>query len=695
MDLHTATAAPSETVEHDAPGSHPDAPGSHPDAPGSHPDAPASLSAPPEGPAEAAEKSADGPPVAKGPNLRRKKRPRAKAAHLIPAWAVSLAVHLVVLGSLAAVTLTTAPRKMVANINSALAESTGPKELTPIYADNSASGRDSEAVGIEHAPQGGAATAAGGAFGGIGTGPPSSTPVVSGVGSGVTEERSLPGIQISATVSGISLTPARANLELGGGGGITGDVTFEARGTEEALDQIAREILRLLGQHKLTVVWLFDESGSMKDDQKTIGAKFDRIASELKRNIGDDKKAAGALTHAVVGFGDGLHFLVDKPTADLDRVGEAIKKIPVDETGSENTMRALANVVKQYSGWIGPDRRMMIVLVTDESGDDGGYLQEAYDAVVKRGVPLYVIGRQSLFGYGRMHLKHVDPVTGDVYWPPIQRGPETADIELLQWDGLHERREEQPSGFAPYELARLAKASSGIYFLLPTLENQRVRQREQAYSIIDLKEYMPDYSNRLAYSAEREKSPFRSTLYGIIDRTKGYAFRTHFPIEPAAMIPAAQEAGATATARLNDLVAIGNILDSLEPLRGREPERRWQAHYDLIRAQIVAYQIKAYEYRACLAEMIQSPPFPKKAPGPGEVVEWNLHHSTARKAPKEQTEKKWQEAERRFRDVIARHPKTPWADLAQDELDRGFGVARGEWRHNKEYQKRQQYVPKF
>lgn len=656
------------------------------------------LSPSPEGQSPSQAGEAPGPKAPapqKAINLKRKKRQRAKAAHLIPAWVVSLLVHVMVLGSLAAFTLTSTPRKIIANINSALVDSSGSPEELPIYADPALSGRSQEAVGVEQAPQGGGGGASGGAFGGVGTGPPSATPVVSGVGGGVSEETSLPGIRIAANVSGLSLMPSRASLDLGGGGGIAGDVTYPVKGTEDALDQIAREILRHLTRHKLTVVWLFDESGSMKDDQRTIRAKFDRVASELKLNLSDNKKAAGALSHAIVGFGEGLHFMLDKPTLDIDQIGAAIERLPVDETGTENTMSALANVANKFSGLIRKDRKLMIVLVTDESGDDGGYLQEAHDAVVGRGVPLYVIGRQSLFGYDRMHLKYVDSVTGDTYWPAIRRGPETADVELLQWDGLHERREEQPSGFAPYELARLAKASGGIYFLLPTEEGQRARQREKAYSIVELKEYLPDYSSRASYVAEREKSPFRTVLRRVIDRTKNYAYRTHFPIEPAAMIEAANEAANVATLRLNDLIEVQKDLEALKPLRDREPLKRWQAHFDLILAQIVTYQIKSYEYRACLAEMIQSPPRPTRMPGLGEVVEWDLGHSKDRKSPKDQTEKKYIEAESLLQNVIARHPRSPWADLAQDELNRGFGVARGEWRHNQKYNDRAKFVPKF
>jgi hypothetical protein len=310
-------------------------------------------------------------------------------------------------------------------------------------------------------------------------------------------------------------------------------------------------------------------------------------------------------------------------------------------------------------------------------------------------VPVYVIGRQSLFGYERAHLRYVDPVTKDVYWPTIRRGPETADIELLQWDGLHNRWDEQASGFAPYELARIAKDSGGIYFLLPSEENMRVRRQERAYSIATLKEYIPEYDNRVEYVERRSKSEFRSTLYDIIQMTRNFPFRHHFPILPEQLVPAANEAGQVATERLNALLTIQKRLESIQKLRDREPNKRWQAHYDLMLAQIVAYQVKAYEYRACLAEMVKTLPKPKKMPTPDRYIDWELHHSKKAMAPKEETAKKYTEAQRLLRLVIERHPKTPWADLAQDELNRGLSVQWQEWAHSMKYNERAKLVPKF
>ncbi len=423
-------------------------------------------------------------------------------------------------------------------------------------------------------------------------------------------------------------------VDLGGGGKIAGDPLFDVKEIGVALDQLAREILRHLKDHKLTVVWLFDESTSMQDDQKTILQKFDRVSSELKSNVEPNKKATSALNHAIVGFGQEMDFILDKPRDDIDQIGRAIKHLKIDSTGTENTMQAIRQVVEHYAYVVQKGgRQLLIVLVTDESGDDGTYVEEARQALKKHHVPLYVIGRQSLFGYPFAHHQYVDPVTKDVYHPLIRRGPETADLELYQWDGLYDRWDEQPSGFAPYELARLTRDSGGIYFVLPSEEFMRVRQREQAYSITQLKEYLPEYNNRLAYVERRNSSPLRKLLHDIVLEGKAFIYRRVFPIEPAEMVKAALEERDKATIKLNELLAIQTRLEHAAKERDRDPERRWQAHYDLMLGQTVAFQVKAYEYRALMASIAQRQPRSKHQATPDNLVMWVVNHSSERLAP--------------------------------------------------------------
>ena len=532
---------------------------------------------------------------------------------------------------------------------------------------------------------------------GVGSGPPSATPVVGGRGSGtarVGEGSALPNVKVIAPVSGLAMLPAAPGRDLGGGGMIAGDVTFNSEGIGPALDQIAREILRHLQQHKVTVLWMFDESESMKDDQKTIREKFARVAGELRVNV-DPKRKDQPLTHAVIGFGGDTHPELEKPAANLDLIGRAIDHLRVEPSGVENTMTAVRQTIEHYSGLIRKDHKLLIVLVTDESGDDGGYVEEARQAAVSKNVPIYVIGRQSLFGYPYARILYVDPVTKDHYWPLIRRGPETPDIEGLQWDGLHDRWDEQPSGFAPYELARLAKDSGGIYFLLPTEENLRLRQREKAYSTDLLKEYVPSYEARVVYNEKRARSDLRRTLYEIIVLTKGFPYRKHFSVIPQEMIGQAQEEFPKVTERLNILIQIEARLRALKGARDREPEKRWQAHYDLMLGQVVAHQIISYEYRAMLEDMVAHPPTPSRMPGPDMTVVWDINHSQKPLAPKAKTEKQYAIAKKLLEQVIADHARTPWADLAQDELNRGFSVKRDEWRHSPQYAERAKFVPKY
>ena len=449
---------------------------------GTEPPAPASnepsngVEIPPAGPATAEQRDdaspPDIPPATLGSEvvasrtrpaprvskLRPRRRRRIRLRYLMQAWGVSLIVHVAILLALAAATFSPDVVTKIVNFDSALAGyRNGEPEVLPIYADPDNIIRD-KSIGDENANSaaepvqivtGDGGDEGGGVIvsGGVGNGRPSNTPRVRGIGKGrINEGSSLPGVKVDGLgASPLSLLPIAPAADLGGGGKIAGDPIFEVKEIGVALDQLAREILRHLKDHKLTVVWLFDESSSMQDDQKTILQKFDRVSSELK--IADPKKKnASALNHAIVGFGQGIDYVLGKPQESIDEIGHAIRHLKIDSTGTENTMHAIREIVERYASLVKKDRRLLIVLVTDESGDDGADLEEARQALKRYKVPLYVIGRQSLFGYPYAHHRFVDPVTKDVYHPLIHRGPETAEIEIYQWDGLYDAGTSSPLG---------------------------------------------------------------------------------------------------------------------------------------------------------------------------------------------------------------------------------------------------------
>ena len=224
--------------------------------------------------AEAEGKAPEAEPRQAKATVKKKRKRRRSRKFDLPAWAVSLVVHVAVLMGLAAFTFTeegqeassptstprSCRRPRRGGVGRADADLRRPVEQQ----------RSDQAVGNENAE-----TAGGGGrdWGSAASAPGRRRPrpvVARGRHAAVSEKTSLPGVKIAANVSGLSLTPAAPGLDLGGGGMIAGDVTYEAKDVGASLDQIAREILRHLTQHKLTVVWLFDESESMKDDQKAI-----------------------------------------------------------------------------------------------------------------------------------------------------------------------------------------------------------------------------------------------------------------------------------------------------------------------------------------------------------------------------------------------------------------------------------------
>jgi len=345
--------------------------------------------------------------ASRAPKLWPQRRQRVRLRHLLPAWSVSLLVHVVILSALAAATFSAQDRdKKPINFDSALAGyRQGEREELNVWADPANIPRD-QAVGNEHGGASGGQPVEVSSEGGgeiddgdgggmvvaaaFGSGAPSATPRFRGTGKrGINEGNSLPNLKIEGMGgSPLNMLPAAPAADLYGGGKIAGDPVFDVQEIDVALDQLAREILRHLKDHKLTVVWLFDESISMQDDQRTILDKFDCVSSELNKNIEPGKKTSGALNHAIVGFGQSIDFVLKKPTLEIDEIGRAIKKLRTEMSGVENTMQAITQTIDAYAGMIGKDRKMLLILVTDESGDDGADIEEARQAQETQGASL-------------------------------------------------------------------------------------------------------------------------------------------------------------------------------------------------------------------------------------------------------------------------------------------------------------------
>ncbi|MGC3970924.1 MAG: hypothetical protein QM775_27395 [Pirellulales bacterium] len=333
------------------------------------------------------------------------------------------------------------------------------------------------------------------------------------------------------------------------------------------------------------------------------------------------------------------------------------------------------------------NRQMAIVMVSDESGDMNtniSQLESTIQGLKQAGIKVYVLGRESVFGYPYARMRWADEFK-QIHWIPIDRGPETPQPEQLQINGFHRRHDAFPSGFGPYEQSRIARQTGGIFFMLPSPEVQLVgRRADIAYDADAMRPFLPDLSARNDYVSDRDKSPFRQMIFKVISDLNPYQsgskgsrveVRTdQFPIEPPEFARVATDNMKKAQDLIMYLGEAQKALESVAPHRAREKSPRWRANYDLIYAQTISYQARLQEYGWYLAEFMKTPKAIKNPLGPARPTNgWDVG-TVKRLLKAEVTQANRDKADALFREIEKEYAGTPWAWRTREELNRGYGV---------------------
>lgn len=469
--------------------------------------------------------------------------------------------------------------------------------------------------------------------------------------------------------------------------GTLGEAMSTATGYDDAMDAITREILNKLARGKVLVVWLFDQSLSMKDDQKQIRDRIELVYEELGLSsaVKDD-----ALLTAVNSYGHGYATHTQRPTNLLDDIRKAIDAVPVDESGDEMMCSAVGQTALSYRGVAGPDRQMMIILCTDESGheqDNQTKLEPAIQVCKDAKASVYCIGRESVFSYPYAHMNW--PVTvpaiggGTIsrnFVVRVDRGPESPYVELLQTEGFGVRQDAHPSGFGPYEQVRMARETGGMFLMLPSPEAAVFRRDATRFDLENMRPYLPDLRSREEYAHDRDYSPMRATIWKVINDLNPYrpevakfmSVPGSYPADPNARNRQIDAQLAEAKVYVQYLDAAEKAMKDNRKLRDREPSPRWRAHYDLILAQLLAYRARTFEYGVYMAEFKKNPK-PFDPPTAHRALwRWDVH-GRARTLGESLTKPDIDESTKMFQEIMREYAGTPWATRAKWELSRSFG----------------------
>jgi hypothetical protein len=471
-------------------------------------------------------------------------------------------------------------------------------------------------------------------------------------------------------------------------------------GTAGALDRITQEILLSLEERQTLVVWMFDQSASLLRQRAEILDRFDNVYRELGQLQADGAEAFKnhgdqPLLTQVVAFGNRNNLMIPGPTADIERIKQAVRAIEVDESGIENVFQAVVNTCREYMGLARVDRmtgdrqrNVMIVILSDECGDDIEFLDEAVDLCKKGQIRVYTIGVPAPFGRENTYVKWIDPDPNfdqQVQWAPVRQGPESYLPERIN---LHftERIEEEgliDSGFGPFGLTRLSYQSGGMYFTVHPnrkINGERVPQWQTAtysaylsrfFDPAVMRPYRPDYVSVGQYLNQVRQNKAREALVTAARQSRLQPLMPpslRFPKFDEAQfvnsVSQAQRAAAVLEPRIDRLA---QILLAGEKDRQREVELRWRAGYDLALGRVLAVKIRAESYNAMLAMAKTSLQFE------------NPQNNTWVLSPADtiltgsQAEKTAAKARVYLERVVAEHPDTPWALLAAEELKTPIG----------------------
>ena len=463
--------------------------------------------------------------------------------------------------------------------------------------------------------------------------------------------------------------------------GTTGEAFVQV---ETALDRVTWEIARNLQEKKLLVVWLIDASGSLGPQRQIVAERFRRIYGELNALEMAEQipKADRPLLSGVVSFGAQTTFVTKEPTEKFDDVLKALGAAPIDKSGIENTFTAVTQVLDRWQKYrTEQGRRILLIAITDEAGDDYGLpLETAIAKCQHFNAKAYVIGPSSPFGRRKGYVPYTAKENGRTYELPVDLGPETVVVENIDLPFWYDGPQYTflSSGFGPYALTRLVKETGGVYFAT----NMTTTVSLGTTGVFDaalMKAFEPDYrfSSPGQFMKDLNKHPLRACVVGAAEFSQNSTVKAlgtpqmEFRVQPGnfrQIFTDAQKSAAISSFVVESI--LGKMPPNADKLYASEPSPRWRLAFDLNYGRLLAHRVRAFEYNTALAQMKSSYTDTDIRKKVNHIIlrpDHELNYATNMK-------KFARLAEDHLRRVLNDAPGTPWALLAARELKDGFGL---------------------
>jgi hypothetical protein len=452
---------------------------------------------------------------------------------------------------------------------------------------------------------------------------------------------------------------------------------------ELAIRRVAGEIEKYVEVGPTLVIWLVDRTSSsfpLASAALPAARQFYQTDSVKQWSAGGEQK----LLTAVAALDDKMELLLDPPSGNPQAAREALDKITPSSGDKELTFAAVKQLLARYESLRAEKRQIVIVLVSDEAGDDAALVDEIAATLKKHVIPLYAVGYAAPWGQTNPFRKASGPATkgGDApdAWPSY--GPESLNSERVHLPvpaaGFGFRSAELDelidSGYGPFGIERLCRAGGGAFLAIrrnagsfTTFGGTRTwpTGAEAGFDAAVVSRYAPDYVSaddykRLLASSKSRQALVEAAKIGraeILDNPNLSFPKVANEAQMKRQLDEAQQASARVAPQLDRLY---EVLLAGEADRDRLDSPRWQAEFDYALGRVIAAKVRNDGYNQMIAAL-------KAGKGPKDASTYVLEpvdsYETS-SALKKMADKARMYLER----VVKEHPGTPWARFAADDL---------------------------
>ncbi len=165
---------------------------------------------------------------------------------------------------------------------------------------------------------------------------------------------------------------------------------------QQALERIWSELADATELGPTEICWLVDVSPSASEWHPQL---IESIAGYYGQLTSQRPAVAKNLVTRIGVFSDSFDWLTAEPNGEAGEVAKLWQSLPQQPSNRENVFAAVEAAIEPLrTSRLKQRKEVLIVIITDEAGNDGDRLLKVLPSLKKYGIPVYTIGLPAPFG---------------------------------------------------------------------------------------------------------------------------------------------------------------------------------------------------------------------------------------------------------------------------------------------------------